>query len=292
MHAMEMSQPFAQRERFRETYFQSVEDVLRFWTGSMQEEIARHNHGWQSPATDFENYLRASELRYWIAYETLVATGSLRSLCDVGGFFGAFPLTLRRLHVDVAMTETLNYYSDSFRPLFDFLQSQDVDIINHDPFEQEPCIERHFDAVTAMAVLEHYPHSHRRILAFMQSITGSQGRMYIEVPNIAYWPRRWALLRGRSPLVPIEDVYKSAVPFIGHHHEFTMSELHTLVKLAKLEVIRNGYYNYSLSGSWIRRLISEPLQTLMSLRPTMRECLFILVRPSAAANQTKLLKHD
>lgn len=246
----------------------------------MQAEIARHNQGWRE--LDFGGYLRQSELRYRVASEALWRAGPLNSLCDVGGFFGAFPLTMRRLGVDVAMTEALGYYSDSFAPLFAYLREEGVDIIDHDPFEQEPTVERRFDVVTAMAVIEHYPHSHRRFLAFMRTIAEPTGHLYLEVPNIAYWPRRWAMLCGRSPLSSIEDVYASAVPFIGHHHEFTMDELHRLASLAGLNVVEQVHFNYSFVGPRFKRFISDPLLMLMSLRPSMRECLAVVLRPSGS----------
>ena len=245
----------------------------------MQAEISRHNQGWCT--LDFGGYLRQSELRYWFASSALRRAGPLRSLCDVGGFFGAFPLTMRRLGVDVAMTEALGYYSDTFSPLFAFLRKEGVEIIDHDPFEQDYDIERSFDAVTAMAVIEHYPHSHRRFLGFMRSIAAPGGHLFLEVPNIAYWPRRWALLRGRTPLSSIEDIYESAVPFIGHHHEFTMNELHRLAALADMRVVSQEQFNYSFVGPWIKRLISDPLLTLMSHRPSMRECLAVVLTSSA-----------
>lgn len=270
------------REQFRRVYLNSVNDVLRFWTPSMQAEISRHNVGWRKNRTDFGGYLRHSELRYWIAFDVVRRTGPFSSYCDVGGFFGAYPLTLRRLGIDVSMTETLGYYSDSFLPLFAYLRQEGVEIIDHDPFEQEPLAGHCFDVVSAMAVLEHYPHSQRRFLEFMRSVAAPDGRLYIEVPNMAYWPRRWALLQGRTPLAPIEDIYESAVPFIGHHHEFTWDELQRLVALAGLEFIDGECYNYSFVGPWIKRFISDPLLTLMSMRPSMRECLAVVLRISAA----------
>lgn len=268
-------QPFTDRHKFRQVYLQSVEDVLTYWTPVMQAEISRHNHGWSS--TDFRQYLRQSEIRYWVALCAMEQTGQLSSLCDVGGFFGAFPLTMRRLGLDVAMTEALGYYSDSFSPLFTYLRHQDVEIIDHDPFEATEPILKKFDVVCAMAVLEHYPHSPRRFLDQLSGMVNSTGRLYIEVPNIAYWPRRLALMRGQSPLSSIEDIFHSAVPFIGHHHEFTMDELHRLAKLANLKVVHANSYNYSFVGPWIKRFISDPILTLMSNRASMRECLSVVL---------------
>lgn len=269
------------RETFRSVYLRSVDDVMRFWTSGMQAEIGRHNHAWRT--TNFRGYLEHSELRYWIAATALHRFGPVRSICDVGGFFGAFPLTMRRLGVEVAMTEALDYYSDSFSPLFTYLRAEGIEILDHDPFEKEGGVDRSFDVVTAMAVIEHYPHSLKRFIAFMRSVTAPGGRLYIEVPNIAYWPRRVALLRGRSPLSHIEDIYESAVPFIGHHHEYTLDELHRLASLSGLKVVGESQFNYSFVGPWIKRMVSDPILTLMSLRPSMRECLGVVMVPSGQA---------
>lgn len=268
------------REQFRSTYLNSVNDVLRFWTPSMQAEISRYNVGWRKERTDFGSYLRLSELRCWSAFDAMRRTGPVSTYCDVGGFFGAHPLTLRRLGVDVTMTEALGYYSDSFSALFSFLRGEGVEIINHDPFEQGVLAGRHFDVVSAMAVLEHYPHSPQSFLEFMCSIVSPNGRLYIEVPNIAFWPRRWSLMKGRTPLASIDDVYQSEVPFLGHHREYTMDELYRLADLAGLRVVHEVQFNYSFVGPWIKRIISDPLLTLMSCRPSMRECLAVVLTPS------------
>ncbi|MCG8999054.1 class I SAM-dependent methyltransferase [Laribacter hongkongensis] len=265
------------REQFRQIYLTSVEDVMRFWTPEMQVEISRHNVGWRKECTDFRGYLRYSELRYWVAFDMVSRNRVIDTWCDIGGFFGAYPLTLRRLGVAVAMTEALKYYSDSFSPLFAYLRQEGVEIIDNDPFENVSLDGRHFDVVSAMAVLEHYPHSQKNFMEFMRSIVAPKGCLYIEVPNISFWPRRWALLKGRSPLPPVGDIYQSEVPFTGHHHEYTMQELHQLAALAELHVVEEESFNYSFVGPWIKRLISDPFLTLMSCHPSMRECLAVVL---------------
>lgn len=284
---MNKQQAVVSRQQFRESYQRCVEDVLRYWTPEMQTEISRHNVGWRKERTDFEGYLRKSELRYWIAIDMVSRNGPINTWCDVGGFFGAYSLTLRRLGIAVAMTESLKYYSDSFSPLFAYLRQEGVEIIDHDPFETDALGGRHFDVVSAMAVLEHYPHSQKRFLESMHSIVAPTGRLYIEVPNIAFWPRRWALLKGRSPLPPAEDIYQSEVPFTGHHHEYTMQELHQLAALAGLRVVEQECYNYSFVGPWIKRFVSNPFLTLMSCSPSMRECLAVVLNGCTDEDETR-----
>ncbi|MBF6617704.1 MAG: methyltransferase domain-containing protein [Candidimonas sp.] len=188
-----------------------------------------------------------------------------------------FPLTLARMGYKVAMSESLKYYSSSFTPLFDYLSKQGVRIIDWDPFEPGAPLEASFDCVTVMAVLEHYPHSLRTFLDNALAIMAREGSLYLEVPNIAYWPKRKALMLGKSPLVPISDIFHSATPFIGHHHEFTVSELRDLLSLAGLKLLDTRHYNYSFrGGSLLRRLLSEPSLTIASLFPHMRECISVL----------------
>jgi 2-polyprenyl-3-methyl-5-hydroxy-6-metoxy-1,4-benzoquinol methylase len=270
--------PFRRDGVFSAAYRESVEDFFEYWTPSMQDEVARHCYPWRRGAIDFREYLLASEPRYTVAYETFQQTGAFSSLCDVGGFFGAFALTLARIGHGVAMTEALEYYNESFSPLFKFLTDSGVRIIDYDPFSSTPPPREEFDALTVMAVLEHYPHSLQGFMLNVLQMLKPGGRIYIEVPNIAYWPKRKAMLFGRSPLAPIADIYRSSVPFIGHHHEFTREELEEVAHLSDLEVLKVNQYNYSFRGPLVNRVASDPVLSLMSLIPSMRECVAILAK--------------
>ncbi len=139
------------------------------------------------------------------------------------------------------------------------------------------------DAVTAMAVIEHYPHSLRPFLGNVKGLLGAGGIVHIEVPNIAYWPKRVAFLLGRTPLADARMIYESAIPFVGHHHEYTMDELRAIAGLAGLEVLREDQYNYSLQPSWERRL-RRPVETLaFAFVPSTRECLSVTCRVALKA---------
>ena len=265
---------------FRGLYRSCTQDVLRFLGSEMQAEIAAHNAGWSAEKTDFPAYLEASWIRYYRIYLRLAASPQLRSVCDVGGFWGAFPIVLRELGYDVTMTETLEFYSDTFNGLFDHIRSRGVKIIDHDPFDKDAPPPGSFDLVTVMAVLEHYPHSLATFMENMRGLLSRSGMLYLEVPNVAFWSKRVGLLLGRTPLAPVGDIFASRVPFIGHHHEFTLRELRELADLSGFAVVAEETFNYSprfeLSPA---NFFRYPIRsTAFLLRPDCRELLGIVCR--------------
>lgn len=265
-------------QEFDRVYQDSVRAVFEHWTVEMQTQIALHCHSWSPGLFDFKNYLEASAIRFYKAYSSIAAEGPDSSVCDVGGFWGVLPLTLKTLGYRVVMTESLKYYNDSFDELFSFISGRGVEIFDYDPFEPTAALDEQFDVVTLMAVLEHYPHSHRTLMKNISGLMKPNGKLYLEVPNIAYWPKRVGLMMGRTPLAQLTDVYRSDVPFIGHHHEFTIAELRDLAHLSRMTVLAEDFYNYS-PGSLpdIKMLVRHPAQFLafLFLKET-RECLAIL----------------
>jgi 2-polyprenyl-3-methyl-5-hydroxy-6-metoxy-1,4-benzoquinol methylase len=264
-----------------------VEEVLRHLTPDMQELIARHNAGWRTGEYDFRNYLMRSAIRNFKAFEALSSHDpGVTTVCDVGGFWGVLAVTLARRGLDVTMTETLRYFSGAFDPLFDFVRSEGVRIHDYDPFSNDAGVIGSFDAVTIMALLEHYPHSLKAFMHNLRGLLAPHGMLFVDVPNIAYLHRRLQLLRGETPLPPIRHIFESRVPFTGHHHEFTVAELRELAELAGFEVVKEDAYNYSgstlklgsLPKSLLRGRADEVFLNLLPhmsfrFRPRTRECL-------------------
>jgi len=261
---------------FKKVYQGVVLAVYGNWTLEMQEEMARYCYGWNPSKFNVKAYLEASVLRYYHAYQTIAESGDYHTLCDIGGFWGVFPITLKLFGFEVTLTESLKYYGSSFKNLFSFILSQGVHIIDYDPFHPGTPPGR-YHIITAMAILEHYPYSLRVFMDNLLSMMERGSRLYIEVPNIAYWPNRMGLLRGQTPLTPIQDIYRSEAPFIGHHHEFTISELRDLAELSNLRIVKELFYTYSVTGSMMTRLFQAPIATFMQfIRPPTRECLAVL----------------
>ncbi len=264
-------------------YQDVVDFAISVWKPEMQRELAVHCSPWEQNRYDFEIYLRRSVVRYYPAYTSAVqisSTGLQR--CEVGGFLGVFPMTMARLGFDVTMTETCSYYDDLFLNYYNTVEKQGVRIIDYDPFSPNSEINEKFDFASVMCLLEQYPHSLKTAMGNIVSLLKPGGIVHIEVPNIAYFPKRVAFLGGRSPLVPIEDIYRSEIPYIGHHHEFTLSELRKLASLADLEILSELSYNCSIDTGTIGYMLKRPVEWLAySLAPATRECLAITCRRGA-----------
>jgi 2-polyprenyl-3-methyl-5-hydroxy-6-metoxy-1,4-benzoquinol methylase len=267
-------------KEFDSVYQNTVREIFRFWTPRMQDEIASHCYGWKSGLFDFERYLKVSSIRYYYAYKAVLNPSGTGSICDLGGFFGVFPVTMKALGYDVTMTESLKYYSNSFDGLFSFISERGVQVVDYDPFHEDASTPGFFDAITVMAVLEHYPHSLDTFIRNVSSMMKTAGKLYIEVPNIAFWPRRMSFLFGHTPLSPMRDIFRSDVPYIGHHREFTISDLRTLADLSGLSIMNENFYNYSPGTELsMKMLLRHPLQFLaFSSIKSSRECLSVLCR--------------
>ena len=267
-------------QQFDVIYQDSVNVVFEYWTQQMQIELASHCHAWGPGLTDFRNYLQVSSIRFYKAYRAIAKNADAQRICDVGGFWGVFPLTMKKLGYDVSMTEALHYYGESFNGLFKSIKDQGVTIFDYDPFEAAATLSERFDVITVMAVVEHYPHSLKTFMANIRSLMKPDGRLYIEVPNIAYWPKRIALLLGRTPLAELTDIFQSEVPFIGHHHEFTIAELRDLVRLSGLSIVYEDYYNYTIGAApKLKTRLRSPLMFLaFPLLKESRECLAVFCR--------------
>jgi len=257
-------------------YQKVLDEIYEYWTPEMQKELSIHNYAWSTEIFDFKSYLQRSSIRFFKAYQTFADKGLDQKICDVGGFWGVFPLTLKELGFNVTMTESLQYYSESFNKLFKFIKTKDVNVVDFDPFQKKATNPDSFDVVTVMAVLEHYPHSLKYFMENTKSMVAPDGLLYLEVPNIAYWPKRIKHLLGGTPLMNVEVIYKSDIPFIGHHHEFTMGELKQLTELSKLEIVDEIYYNYSPQKSIARKIIWGIMENMINpILPDTCECIAI-----------------
>lgn len=236
-------------ERFRAAYREAVDDVLPFLGEERLHAIGRHNPGWGPGRHDVPGYLRASEVRYVEALATFLGSGrTLDGLAalDVGGFMGAFPLALLRVGVAVTLTERYDYYGGAFDDLRAYLVGEGVAVLDLDMTMQVDLPgDTRFGLVSCMALLEHLANSPRTLMENMCAALEPDGQLLVEVPNLAYWPKRLALLGGATIHPPLADVYQSEEPFTGHHREYTEADLRGLLALSGLELRELVTFNYT-----------------------------------------------
>jgi len=216
-----------------------------------------HNPGWHPDRHAVGEYLRASEDRYVHVLELFARSGASARprVLEVGGFFGAFPLALARLGLTVTLSEKYEYYYGAFDDLRALLEREGVDVWDEDLTQPIESLGRErFGLVTALAIVEHLASTPRPLMENLRDLLADDGKLLLEVPNIAYWPKRIQALLGESIHPPLRDVYDAAIPFTGHHREYTAAELRDLITWSGLHM--QGFMTYNYTPEPARRGLS------------------------------------
>ena len=244
-------------EMFSTTYRQAVQEIMACVPAD-QAAIAKHNVGWRSGNFDPKQYLLRSETRYLRALNLLRSAGG-KSVLDVGGFLAVFPLTLRRLGFSVSIAEKFGYYDHALDRVADCLKANGIEVLDIDftePGNSVAAITSRFDAVTCMAVAEHLAHTPRHLLENIRTVLEPGGALVFEVPNLAFWTMRFAFFfKGATVLSPVDEVYHSAVPYTGHHREYTLADARYVVGQAGFEIVSEETFNYSIDAGSIWNLL-------------------------------------
>ncbi len=143
----------------------------------------------------------------------------------------------------------------------------------HHEFDLNLCRDRQpgpgpYDIVVLAEVIEHLQISPRTVFGFFRGLLRPGGELIVQTPNAASLAKRWNLLVGRNPFMPIPEAPDSS----QHWREYTAQELAAFAAGAGLEVagltIDNCYRHvgaraqfYLLAG----RLAPRPLRDCITL---------------------------
>src|SRR5579872_4011112 len=90
----------------------------------------------------------------------------------------------------------------------------------------------YFDAITIIATLEHV-FSPIDVLKEIKRILKPSGQLIIEVPNMAFLPRRLSLIFGRAPTTSDEGLYKD-----GHLQYFSKDTLVSILEKEGFKILK------------------------------------------------------
>jgi 2-polyprenyl-3-methyl-5-hydroxy-6-metoxy-1,4-benzoquinol methylase len=259
---------------FRDEYQRATDDVLACLDRSAQEQLARTSPGLHPDTFSMRAYLEASGARFEHAMDLVErhAPGA-RSFLDIGAWMGSFSLALARLGHEAVAVDAYSYVGGALDGVRELLRRDGVKVIDRDLTSSEHDLGQ-FDVVTNMAMIEHLPDSPRPLLRNLHR--ACRRLLVLDTPNLGYGYRRWGLLRGRSPLPPVRQLYEGD-PFTGHHREYTAAEIRELLSLAGFQSLELRTFNYSLTRD-VRNWRQIGYWLAMTL-PACREVLITAARP-------------
>ena len=260
--------------------------VLAATAGADLEPLARNSPGLRGYA--WSEYLTASLSRI------VRAAGALRRFAapgarvlDYGSYFGNFSLALARLGYRVEAVDSYRTYGAAFAAVQDRLRVAGVEVLDFAEvghgLKKLPA--GSYDAVLAMGVIEHIPHTPRLFLEAVDRVLCGGGLLILDTPNLAYIYRRQQLARGESIFCPIALQYHTELPFEGHHREYTAAEVRWMLGQLGHEELLLDLFVYSLLVQ--PRLQGQDLQNYRQcLRdPGCREVIFSVSRKPAGRDR-------
>jgi 2-polyprenyl-3-methyl-5-hydroxy-6-metoxy-1,4-benzoquinol methylase len=103
-----------------------------------------------------------------------------------------------------------------------------------------PFADNSFDYVSYLDVIEHHPHSPKRVLEEVRRVLKAGGRVIISTPNQASIYNRITLLTGGSVSDPFDYFFEDTAqmtPYPGHHREYVRAELQSALAASGFRVL-------------------------------------------------------
>jgi SAM-dependent methyltransferase len=215
------------------------------------------------------------------------APASPLALCDIGGYYGVMAAAIRGMGYTASVVDSygplMGSPNQELRAWWDAngLEIFDVDLQAADlvlPFGDHSV-----DVVTMLAVIEHFPHTPRLVLNEIKRILRPGGLFIVDTPNAgAFGVRVGFLMHGEGLWAPIEDVYRSDIPFPGHTRCYSRRELVAVLDWGGFEPVEVALFDLEEGrhSGIAARLLYDALYPALARRfPDLRNYLWAAARP-------------
>ena len=229
---------------------------------------------------DFVNYLKRSFLRYERIFRRLPEARG--TWLEVGALFPVFPMTLARMGFKVTVVEEFGFYPKEISGMYGKVSKKyGIRFLNKNFISREKVmLGKTFDHVSLLGVIEHLPHTPKRLLENIHRHLKPKGRFFLDVPNLYYAGNVRKFFNGIHIQQPIATVYDSGIPFVGHHREYTLRDLKYVLEKSGFKVEHVERFNYSSDFNPLNfRAWLEPYVLLQQF-PAFREILLAESRPT------------
>lgn len=256
----------------------ATREILQNIKGQDFASLAIHSPG--LIGFNWESYLTLSVIRLTYALRALRTSVPHRGrVLDFGSYFGNFSLMACAAGYEVCAADSYEKYGDELMPIVSLLQNRGISIWDLTDNATEEPQGMKFDAVLLMGVIEHIPHSPRLLLEKINRLLTPCGVLILDTPNLAYLYNRQKLMRGESTFCPVNLQFGTALPFEGHHREYTAGELDWMLREIGHEVIESSSFNYSMLGAGTLSGRDAENYLEMQKDPLAREVLFTVSKP-------------
>lgn len=271
-------EPVPFRRDQTDAYERAVEFLAPHVTAGICAELGVLNAGYRT--FDFVNYLRLSSRRFLPVFDVAVNPGSW---LEIGCQFPALPITLAQLGFDVTVAEEFEFYPSAMLDLFDKVAAEfGIRFVDANFSAERVDLGDRFDSASLFGVIEHLPYTPRLLLENARRHLVSGGRLFLDVPNVQYAPTFVRYLRGAHVQVDIDVIYDSAIPFVGHHREYTLAELRHVLARAGFSNVDVQTFNYSAEFPLSWRIAVHPwtlLEHVLARLPRFRETIWAICQP-------------
>ena len=229
---------------------------------------------------DFVHYLERSSIRYSKIFCRPLTPGA--KWLEVGCLFPAFPIALSLAGIDVSVVEDFRFYPSEIHKMYSDVSAEfGIRFINRNASVQGGIhLQEEFDYASLMGVMEHLPHTPRFLLENIRDSLRYKGLLFVDVPNLYFSFNIRCFLRGQHIQQPIATLYHSGIPFVGHHREYSVSDVRYVLKESGFAVTHLELFNYS-SDFVLRDLLqSGRLFRLVAQIPSFRETIFVQCQKS------------